>query len=138
MTVRTIVHFEIPADDVERLSKFYGDVFGWKFKNASMPGMDYWLISTGPQGKSVGGGMYKRMGPDEKPRNYIGVDSVDESAGALKKAGGHILVEKQEIPGFGWSVIASDPEGNPIALFQPATRSRRPKKKRSARKSSRR
>ncbi|MCL5067084.1 MAG: VOC family protein [Thaumarchaeota archaeon] len=138
MVVKTIVHFEIPADDVERLTKFYGDVFGWKFKNASMPGMDYWLISTGPRGKSVGGGMYKKMGQDEKPRNYIGVNSVDESTEALKKAGGQILVEKQEIPGFGWSVIATDPEGNPIALFQPTMRSRRPRTKKGARKSSRR
>jgi predicted enzyme related to lactoylglutathione lyase len=25
-----IVHFEIPADDVERAKKFYSDLFGWK------------------------------------------------------------------------------------------------------------
>ncbi len=93
MVVKTIVHFEIPADDVEKLSKFYRDVFGWKFKNASMSGMDYWLISTGPRAKSVGGGMFRKMGPDERPRNYIGVDSVDKSAESLKNAGGKILVE---------------------------------------------
>ena len=28
----TIVHFEIPADDVERSKKFYGDLFGWKIE----------------------------------------------------------------------------------------------------------
>ncbi|MDG6997081.1 MAG: VOC family protein [Nitrososphaerota archaeon] len=137
MVVRTIVHFEIPVDDFEKMSKFYGQVFGWKFKNASMPGMDYWLISTGPQGKSIGGGMYKKIGPDERPRNYIGVNSVDETAEALKKAGGKIMVEKQEVPGFGWSVIAADPEGNPIALFQPVMRSRKPRIKKSTRISTR-
>ena len=26
----TIVHFEIPTDDVERSRKFYSDLFGWK------------------------------------------------------------------------------------------------------------
>jgi predicted enzyme related to lactoylglutathione lyase len=26
----TIVHFEIPADDVERSKKFYSNLFGWK------------------------------------------------------------------------------------------------------------
>ncbi|MDG6923669.1 MAG: VOC family protein [Nitrososphaerota archaeon] len=138
MVVKTIVHFEIPADDVEKLSKFYGEVFGWKFKNASMPGMDYWLISTGPQGKSVGGGMYKKMGPDERPRNYIGVSSVDETAETLKNAGGKIMVKKQEVPGFGWTVIAADPEGNPIALFQPVMRARRPRPKKRARRPARR
>jgi uncharacterized protein len=49
MVVRTIVHFEIPADDAERLSEFYGRVFGWKFEKAPIPGMDYWMISTGPE-----------------------------------------------------------------------------------------
>jgi len=27
----TIVHFEIPAENVEKLSKFYQELFGWKF-----------------------------------------------------------------------------------------------------------
>jgi hypothetical protein len=26
----TIVHFEIPSDDIERSKKFYNDLFGWK------------------------------------------------------------------------------------------------------------
>ena len=26
----TIVHFEIPADDVAKIKNFYGDLFGWK------------------------------------------------------------------------------------------------------------
>ena len=28
----TLVHFEIPADDVERSRKFYTDLFGWKIE----------------------------------------------------------------------------------------------------------
>ena len=53
MAVKTVMHFEIPADDVGRLSKFYKDVFGWKFDLAPMPEMEYWSITTGPAGKSV-------------------------------------------------------------------------------------
>lgn len=29
----TIVHFEVPADDIERSKKFYSDPFGWKIEN---------------------------------------------------------------------------------------------------------
>jgi uncharacterized protein len=134
LVVKTIVHFEIPANDVERLSKFYGDVFGWKFEKAPMPNMEYFMIRTGPQNKSVGGGMYKKMMPDERPRNYIGVDSVDAAAEALKNAGGTILVEKQEVPGMGWSAIAADPEGNAIALWEAAMPARRPRPKAKAKK----
>jgi hypothetical protein len=28
----TIVHFEIPTDDVERPKKFYSELFGWSFE----------------------------------------------------------------------------------------------------------
>ncbi len=137
MVVKTIVHFEIPADNVERLKNFYSEVFGWKFDKAPMPDFEYWMIRTGPAGKRVGIGLYKKMAPDERPRNYVGVDSVDESAAALKKAGGTIIVEKQEVPGQGWSVIAADPEGNPIALWQAKVRQRRTRPKKRARSSRR-
>ena len=40
-----VVHFEIPANDVEKLKRFYEDVFvGRLFKT---PGpMEYWIIQT--------------------------------------------------------------------------------------------
>lgn len=41
----TIVHFEIPADDVERARKFYSTLFGWKIEKPEGE-MDYWMIST--------------------------------------------------------------------------------------------
>jgi uncharacterized protein len=28
----TIVHFEIPSDNIERANKFYNDLFGWKME----------------------------------------------------------------------------------------------------------
>jgi len=121
MVNRTIVHFEIPAQDPAKLSKFYSDVFKWKFKDASMPGMKYWLISTGPRGKSVGGGMYKRTGPQDAPRNYIGVEDIDKAITLFEKAGGKRVIGKMEVTGMGWSYVGADPEGNPIAIFQ-ATR----------------
>ena len=68
MVIKTIVHFEIPAKDAARLSKFYSDCFGWKFEKVPMPDFDYWLISTGPEGQSVGGGMYKKTEARDGPR----------------------------------------------------------------------
>ena len=32
----TIVHFEMPADDIERSKKFYTDLFGWKIEKLSV------------------------------------------------------------------------------------------------------
>ena len=48
----TIVHFEIPSDDIERSRNFYSELFGWNIEKwtGSMPatteGMEYWLLST--------------------------------------------------------------------------------------------
>jgi predicted enzyme related to lactoylglutathione lyase len=139
MVTKTVVHFEIPADDVEKLSKFYSDVFGWKFdKSPPMGGMEYWMIGTGPRNRSVGGGMYKKNGMEDRPRNYIAVDKIDAAIGAFTTAGGKEIVAKQEVPGFGWSYLGSDPEGNVVGLFETATRRQRHKAKRSTRRAARR
>jgi uncharacterized protein len=134
MVTKTIVHFEIPANEVERLSTFYKTVFGWKFEKAKMPGFDYWLISTGPRGKSVGGGMYKKMGSNEGARNFIGVEEIDSAIETFKKAGGTEVMGKQEVPGQGWSFIGADPEGNVIALWEQMKPARRAGRRRKSKK----
>jgi uncharacterized protein len=130
MVVRTIVHFEIPAEDIAMLSRFYRSVFGWKFTNARMPGMDYWQISTGPPGRSVGGGMYRKMGPNERPRNFVRVERIDAAIARFKEAGGTEVTGKMEVPGMGYSFIGEDPEGNLLALWEPVRA--RPRRSRSS------
>ena len=120
----TIVHFEIPANDLEKLKKFYSDLFGWKIEK--MPGgMEYWGIQTVPVDEKgmavrpgVNGGMMKRQMPEQKPVNYISVESVDEYSKKVVNLGGQIVVPKMEIPGMGWWALALDTEGNQIGLFQ--------------------
>ena len=43
----TIVHFEIPAKDVEKVRAFYEKVFGWTITQADSP-IEYWIIQTVP------------------------------------------------------------------------------------------
>lgn len=59
-----IVHFEIPADDVDRARKFYSTLFGWKIEKFE-GSMEYWMISqTGDSSdKSLAGGLMKRQNP---------------------------------------------------------------------------
>jgi uncharacterized protein len=120
MKNRTFVHFEIPAKNPTKLSAFYTKAFGWKIQKAGTGGMDYWLIQTGPRGKSLGGGMYRRMGASDTPRNYVGVEKIGPAIQQFKAAGGKEVVGKMEVPGIGWSFIGRDPEGNLIAIFEPA------------------
>jgi predicted enzyme related to lactoylglutathione lyase len=120
----TIVHFEIPADDVVRLSDFYSKLFGWKI--IRMPGpFEYWGIQTVPtdeQGmflrNGVNGGMMKRQNPEHKPVNYIAVESVDEYSKKIGELGGKVVVSKMEVPGVGWWAMAVDPDGNQFAIIE--------------------
>jgi predicted enzyme related to lactoylglutathione lyase len=120
----TIVHFEIPAKNVEKLKKFYSELFGWKIYRAPGP-IEYWIIETVPVDENgmtlrpgVNGGMYKKDQPQLKPINYILVEDVDGSIQKIKTLGGTITRPKQEVPGVGWIAQGLDPEGNSIALMQ--------------------
>ena len=127
MVDHTIVHFEIPADDVEKLRKFYSQLFGWKIEK--MPGpVEYWGIQTVPVDEKgmpirpgVNGGMMKKQNPEHKPVNYILVESVDEYVRKIESLDGKIVVPKMEVPGIGWWALALDPEGNQFAILQSMT-----------------
>ena len=124
----TIVHFEIPAADIDKLKAFYEGLFGWKILKTPMEGMEYWLIHTVPtddKGMSlrpgVNGGLFQKQPQKEamKPVNYITIESIDEYLMKVEKLGGKILVPKQQVPTVGWIAVALDPEGNHIGLLQP-------------------
>ena len=121
----TIMHFEIPANDVEKLKAFYEKVFGWTIVQAVGP-IEYWIIQTVPVDSKgmllrpgVNGGMYKRQAPESKPINYISVENINDFLDKIVKSGGKITQPTQEVPEVGWIAAAEDPEGNAFALLQP-------------------
>jgi predicted enzyme related to lactoylglutathione lyase len=121
--INEMVHFEIPARDPKKLRKFYADVFGWKFKNSAPQNMQYWNIDTKSKHMpAVGGGLYKKGSPKERPVNYISTPDIDKSIAQIKRAGGRITVGKKETPDHGWTAVGTDPEGNPVGLFQPVNK----------------
>jgi predicted enzyme related to lactoylglutathione lyase len=118
---RTIVHFEIPANNPEKLSGFYKDLFGWKFEKMSMGEMgDYWMIETkaGQDSAGVNGGMMKKMDPNQRPVNYVLVESVDDFTKKIQSLGGKIIMPKTPIPNMGAFALALDPEGNAFGVFE--------------------
>ena len=113
-----IVHFEIYADDVDRASKFYVDLFGWEInKWDGPPQMDYRLVNSG-DGPGIDGGITGRPFEGIPGINYVHVDDVDDYAGKVQAAGGSVLQPKIPIPGIGYIAVCRDTEGNPIGLFQ--------------------
>lgn len=124
----TIIHFEIPAKNVEALKSFYEAVLGWRIIKAPLGGVDYWLIQTVPtdengmlQHPGVNGGLYSRTPdmPGATQVNYISVEDIDEYITKVPTAGGKILMPKQQVPTVGLIAIVADPEGNAFGLIQP-------------------
>jgi predicted enzyme related to lactoylglutathione lyase len=120
----SIVHFDVPADDLERAKNFYAALLGWKF--ASFPEMQYNLITTtnldGTPG--VGGGMGKRMEPSQRMLNYFGVPSIDAAMKQVVHLGGKLLTEKMAVPGMGFLATCMDTEGNLFGLWEENTQAR--------------
>lgn len=113
-----IVHFEIPAEDPEKLSKFYTDTFGWEIKKWDGP-TDYWLVSTGDKKMpGIDGGIYKKDEEHKGALNSIDVPAMGEYIEKVKKNGGMVLGEIQDIPGVGKFVNAQDMEGNKFGMLE--------------------
>ena len=118
----TVVHFVITADNLERATEFYENLFDWKIE--SPPGMnDYYSIDTKDlNGQSgVGGGLAKRDVPGERITSYFGVDSIDEYLVKVKKLGGKIIQPKMPVLGWGYLAMCMDTEDNMFGLWQDDT-----------------
>ena len=68
-----VVHFEIPADDLERAKRFYSQNFGWKLHQLGPEMGSYVLVHTGPTDEQ---GM-----PQERAFINAGLMQRDPSAG---------------------------------------------------------
>jgi predicted enzyme related to lactoylglutathione lyase len=114
---RSIAHFELAADDVEKLADFYRGVFDWKIERA--PGdMEYWMINTGEGEGGPNGGMMRKTMPSSGILDYFAVESVDEFSKKVIAQGGQVVMNKTSVPQMGWFAICIDPEGNAFALWE--------------------
>jgi predicted enzyme related to lactoylglutathione lyase len=123
-----VVHFEIPADDVERAKRFYGSVFGWQLQD--IPDMDYVGVRTTPVDEqtqlplergAINGGMYRRTAEvPSAPVVTIDVESVDDALKQVEAGGGSVVRPRTEIPGMGAFAYFTDPEGNVLGLWENA------------------
>jgi predicted enzyme related to lactoylglutathione lyase len=128
----TIVHFEVPSDDIERSKRFYNELFGWTIEKLQgtdkIPeGMEYWMITTTDENgdKSLTGGMLKRQNPQQQEiTNYIDVKSIDEYSARVEKLGGKVVVQKMPVPGMGYFAICLDTENNSFAIWETDNRAK--------------
>ncbi len=124
----SLVHFEIPADDLDRAKKFYSSIFGWKLDDWNMPdGSVYVGAHTTPIDEktrmplkpgAINGAIVQRDAALKAPVFAIDVPSIDDYIGKIEKSGGTVVRPKVEIMGMGYYAYVSDTEGNTIGLWE--------------------
>ncbi|MGA2297086.1 MAG: VOC family protein [FCB group bacterium] len=114
-----VVHFEIPAKDVEKVVDFYKKVFNWEITHWEGQ-TDYWLIKTGEAPEmGIDGAVYKSGEIMDKTVNTIAVEDINSAIDKIKSNGGQVVTKIDTIPGIGLFAYAVDVEGNSFGILQP-------------------
>lgn len=124
-----VVHFEMPAEDRKRMADFYNNVFGWQTQMLGEEMGNYVLVTTSEvdqngrpkeAGKINGGFYQKDKDSAPYPSLVIAVGNIKESMLEIEKAGGKVLGEPVEIPGYGLYISFIDTENNRVSLMEPS------------------
>ena len=133
MKMNSVVHFEMPYDDRERMTRFYHDAFGWQTQMLGEEMSNYVIATTtetdenGPKNPgAINGGFFQKRPdwPAQYPSVVIAVDDIQAAIKKVAEAGGKLLGEPMEIPGVGQYVSFYDTEGNRVSMLQPDPRMR--------------
>lgn len=130
-----VVHFEMPASDKARMSKFCETAFGWKTQQLGAEMGNYVVVSTTETDEqnrpkmpgAINGGFFERSDDSQYPSVVIAVDDIRQAIKDVKAAGGKVIGgykkdgEPDEIPGVGLYASFIDTEGNRVSMLQPST-----------------
>jgi uncharacterized protein len=124
-----VVHFEMPAEDKNRMVKFYSTVFGWQAQQLGPEMGEYVVVTTAESdetgrpkmGGAINGGFYQKTEDpvSNHPSVVIAVDDINDAIQKIKNASGKVLNEPMEIPGVGSFSSFIDTEGNRLSILQP-------------------
>jgi predicted enzyme related to lactoylglutathione lyase len=131
-TMNPVVHFEMPAEDRNRMAVFYAKAFGWKTQMLGEDMGNYVVATTTETDDNgmiknpgaINGGFYPKNDetPDQYPSVVIGVENIREAMDKIIEAGGKLLGEPMDIPGHGLYVSFYDTEGNRASIIQPTAK----------------
>ena len=115
-----VVYFEIPVIDMDRATKFYSNVFNFKFDTTIIDNNEMALFPFTQENSGISGALAK--GEIYKPTKdgvliYFNTANMDETLRLANTNGGKILYPKTD-NGIGLVAEFEDTEGNRIALYQ--------------------
>jgi uncharacterized protein len=113
---------DLQATDPQAAKAFYAGLFGWEFDDQPMPqGGAYSMAmlhgepvaAVAPQSPEM-----KAAGAPAVWNTYLAVDSVDDAAARVEKAGGQLAMAPFDVMDAGRMAFVIDPSGAPVALWQ--------------------
>lgn len=119
-----VVHFEIPAEDMDRATAFYEKTFQWKIN--FMPEYKYAMVYTGEVDEKfmhkekgvINGGMMTRSEKIKNPVITIDVADIDVALKNVEMNGGKVIMSKIQVGDMGLSAYFEDTEGNILGVWQ--------------------
>ncbi len=121
-----VVHFEIPADNMERAKKFYKSIFGWELNDIPMQESAYTLAQTTPSDAenmpleplAINGAIMPRTAEVKCPVLVIDVPSIEACIKEITAAGGKVIEQKHPVMDMGFYARVTDSEGNIIGIWE--------------------
>ncbi|MEW5848063.1 MAG: VOC family protein [Myxococcota bacterium] len=110
----TFLWFELRTPNLEKASRFYGEVLGWKTQSVDMGGQ---VVTLFANAEKVVANVEARQGPSAFV-SYVAVDDVDAAARRVAAAGGKVHGAPVDLPTVGRMVEVEDPEGAVFFLFR--------------------
>lgn len=112
-----VVWHELMTTDMEKASRFYTELFGWKLTDVEMGTGTYRMIHSGET--EIGGMMTLEGSPAPSHwMTYVSVDDVEAAVQRSSAQGGETLVPTTPIPNVGTFAVIKDPDGACIAPFK--------------------
>jgi hypothetical protein len=109
------IHFEIHVEDPEASNVFFSEVLDWRAERwGDMP---YWLQSTG-DGPGIDGAIGAVQDHGQPVVITMDVGDLATARERVVAAGGTITMERMAIPGVGWLIYATDPNGLHFGVLQ--------------------
>lgn len=110
---RPVVHWEIAANDAEKLRAFYGEMFNWTIGEGPVMAIPAGIGApeTGPAG-------HIRQSEHGGVTLYIQVRDLRASLSKAESLGGSVTAQPRDLPTGPTIAGIADPEGNHVVLVQ--------------------
>ena len=106
---------ELITTDPAAAKVFYGEVFGWRFKEGQVSNTPYTVIEV--EGQEIGG---ISPAPPQMPSTwgtYVTVENLEATLEKVEALGGKVLIPPIAIPPSSKFAFIQDPQGAAIAVI---------------------